>query len=165
MILKQVIRYDNAPVLEATWVEMVTLPMKEGSPDALPVTQEIIVKCRAYDGAQMEELAIDLGEDASKYQELMDEIAATWVSEETTEQIPTEVTMRQARLALVDAGMYGSIQSAINSLPEPMKTKALIEWEYSNTVQRHNGFVSQLRPILGMTEEDLDNLFIAASKL
>ena len=155
MILKQIIQYTNAPALEATWT----------ADDPGPDGEEVVIKCQAYAANQMDMLAADLGPDAEQYRELMDEIAATWVSEETTEQIPTEVTMRQARLALVDAGMYGNIQSAINSLPEPLKTKALIEWEYSNTVQRHNGFVSQLGPILGMTEEDLDNLFIAASKL
>ena len=79
--------------------------------------------------------------------------------------VPQEVTMRQARLALLDAGLLSSVQTAINSLQEPAKTKAQIEWDYSNALQRDNSFVSVLGSALGLNEAALDNLFIAASKL
>lgn len=78
---------------------------------------------------------------------------------------PNEVTMRQARLALLDAGLLSSVQTAINSLPEPARTKAQIEWDYSNALQRDNSFVATLGAALGLNEAALDNLFIAASKL
>lgn len=79
--------------------------------------------------------------------------------------IPREVTMRQARLALHAAGKLSLVESAIEALPEPPKTAARIEWEYSNTVQRHNGFVSQIAPLIGMTESEIDSLFIQAATL
>jgi hypothetical protein len=79
--------------------------------------------------------------------------------------VPKVVTMRQARLALLDAGLLGSINTAIDALPTPIKEAAQIEWEYSQEVQRHNGFVSQLAPILGLTEAQLDGLFVIASGL
>lgn len=79
--------------------------------------------------------------------------------------IPQSVTMRQARIALSRANKLQLIAPAINSLPSPAKEEAQITWEYSQEVQRYNGFVSQLAPALGMTEQDIDNLFIAASKL
>lgn len=79
--------------------------------------------------------------------------------------VPQEVTMRQARLALLDAGLLSSVQVAINSLPEPDKTKAQIEWDYSNALQRGNPFVATLGTALGLNEESLDNLFITAAKL
>jgi len=79
--------------------------------------------------------------------------------------VPRSVTMRQARLALLGAGKLAAVEAAIAALPEPAKTAALIEWEYSNEVQRHNGFVSQLAPLLGMTEAQLDALFIQAAAL
>ena len=74
--------------------------------------------------------------------------------------VPQSVTMRQARLALLDTGLLSSVQTAINSLPEPDKTKAQIEWEYSNALQRDNPFVAVLGAALGLTDEDIDNLFI-----
>lgn len=79
--------------------------------------------------------------------------------------VPQEVTMRQARLALLDAELLGNVQTAINSLPEPARTKAQIEWDYSNALQRSNSFVATLGGALGLDSEALDNLFIAASRL
>lgn len=79
--------------------------------------------------------------------------------------VPPAVTMRQARLALLSVGLLDDVEAAINSLPSPQKEAARIEWEYSQEVQRHNGFVSILAPSLGLTEESLDNLFIEAAKL
>ena len=79
--------------------------------------------------------------------------------------VPSEVTMRQARLALLNIGKLASVDVFINSMFDPPRTAARIEWDYSNVVQRHNGFVAQIAPSLGMSEADLDQLFIAASKL
>ena len=78
---------------------------------------------------------------------------------------PQEVTMRQARLALLENGLLANVQPAINSLPEPDKTKAQIEWDYSNTLQRGNPFVAILGAALGLSSQDLDDLFIQASAL
>lgn len=79
--------------------------------------------------------------------------------------VPQIVTMRQARLALLGAGKLAAVNAAINALPSPTKEAAMIEWEYSQEVQRHNGFVSLLAPVLGMTEADLDALFVAGAAL
>lgn len=79
--------------------------------------------------------------------------------------IPQEITMRQARLALLDIGLLANVQTAINTLPEPDKTKAQIEWEYSNALQRGNPFVTTLGTALGLSSDDIDNLFITASRL
>ena len=79
--------------------------------------------------------------------------------------VPSAVTMRQARLALLGAGLLDDVDAAINALPSPQKEAARIEWEYAQEVQRHNGFVSVLAPMLGMTAEQTDNLFIVAAQL
>ena len=79
--------------------------------------------------------------------------------------VPAAVTMRQARLALLGAGLLDDIDAAINGLPSPQKEAARIEWEYSQEVQRHNGFVSVLAPMLGLTDAQTDALFVGAAKL
>ena len=81
------------------------------------------------------------------------------------EMVPAEVTMRQARLALHAAGKLTAVNAAINALPDPTKTAALIEWEYSSTVRRDSRFVALLGPALGLDAAVLDALFIAAAKL
>ena len=79
--------------------------------------------------------------------------------------IPSIVSMRQARLALLSAGLLSQINSAIDSLPSPDKEAAQIEWEYSQEVNRNKAFVQTLAAALGLTDEQLDNLFITASQL
>ena len=79
--------------------------------------------------------------------------------------VPAEVTMRQARLALHAAGKLSAVNAAIAALPDPPKTAALIEWEYSSTVRRDSQFVALLGPALGLDTAGLDALFVAAAKL
>ncbi len=79
--------------------------------------------------------------------------------------VPPTVTMRQARLALLGAGVLSQVEGAINALPEPQRTAAKITWEYSTEVHRHNGLVSQMAPALGMTAAQIDALFTTAATL
>jgi hypothetical protein len=78
---------------------------------------------------------------------------------------PQSVTMRQARMALLAAGKLSQVESAIDALPEPNRTAARIEWEYSNEVQRGNSFVALLGAALSMSESELDALFTQAATL
>lgn len=150
MILKQVIKYDNAPALEATWVDK----------------NDVVIKCHAYSNAQMDMLRADLGADAAQYEEMIAEIEATYVPPPPAPPyVPVAVTMRQARLALLGAGLLDDVDAAIEALPSPHKEAARIEWEYSQEVQRHNGFVSMLAPALGLTDAQTDALFIGAAAL
>ena len=81
------------------------------------------------------------------------------------ESVPTEVTMRQARLALLATGKLAGVEAAIASLQEPQRTAAQIEWEYSNALQRSNPFVTQLGAALGLDAAGIDALFVEAAKL
>lgn len=80
-------------------------------------------------------------------------------------RVPQAVTMRQARLALFSAGLLSAVDTAIDALPEPQRTAARIEWDYSNELQRSNPLVAALTPALGLTDAQVDALFIAASAL
>ena len=100
------------------------------------------------------------GSNLAYSQPRMDEhIAATKPS------IPQSVTMRQARLALLGAGKLAGVTAAINALPSPQKEAAQIEWEYSQTVERQRGFVLLLGAALGLTDAQLDGLFVTAAGL
>lgn len=78
---------------------------------------------------------------------------------------PAIVTMRQARLALLGSGLLASVEDAINALPEPQKSAARIEWDYSSEVHRNKPFVATLAAALGLTDAQLDGLFIQAAQL
>ena len=79
--------------------------------------------------------------------------------------VPQVVTMRQARLALLSDGLLTGVEAAIAALPEPDKTAALIEWEYSSEVHRGRAFVATLGVALGLTDAQLDALFVTAAGL
>lgn len=81
------------------------------------------------------------------------------------DSVPQTVTMRQARLALLADSKLSQVDAVIDSLPEPQKSAARIEWDYSSEVQRDRPFVKQIGAALGYTDEQLDQLFIEASKL
>ena len=83
----------------------------------------------------------------------------------TVPYVPAEVSMRQARLALIDAGKLAAVDAAINALPEPQRSKARVEWEYSGTVRRNQPLVLALAPALGLNAAGLDALFINAETL
>lgn len=79
--------------------------------------------------------------------------------------IPTTVTMRQARLALLAVGKLQSISAAIAVLPSPQKEAVEIEWEFATSVERTSLIASVLASELGFDEASLDQLFIHAASL
>lgn len=79
--------------------------------------------------------------------------------------VPQIVTMRQARLTLLGAGLLAGVEAAINALPEPQKSAARIEWDYSSEVHRGKPFVATLAAALGLTDAQLDALFTQAAQL
>jgi len=82
-------------------------------------------------------------------------------AEELAARVPWVVEMAQARLALLSAGLLDTVESNLAS----MSQSAQIEWEYRTTVRRDNALVAAMKTQLGWTDEQLDNLFIAAAQL
>lgn len=79
--------------------------------------------------------------------------------------VPAAVTMRQARLALLQAGKLSAVNAAIAGMSGVQGEAAKIEWEFSNEVRRAQSLVAALAPVLGMTPAQIDQLFITAAGL
>ena len=77
--------------------------------------------------------------------------------------VPQEVTMRQAKLALLQYGLLQQINTAIANMPGVQGEAARIEWEYATSVKRTALLVTQIAAAFGLTDEQLDNLFILAA--
>ncbi len=75
--------------------------------------------------------------------------------------IPSVVSMRQARLALLQGGLLDAVNAAIASADEAVR----IEWEYATEVRRDHALVQTLSVALGLTELQLDELFTLAATL
>lgn len=81
-------------------------------------------------------------------------------------EVPQSVTMRQGRLALLGAGLLDQVGAALAAIPdEAQRRAAQIEWEYAQTIDRQSVWVANLSGALGLTDEQLDALFIAAAAL
>jgi hypothetical protein len=80
-------------------------------------------------------------------------------------RLPKVVTARQARLALFQEGLLANVESSIESLEEPQKTQAKIEWEYATEINRFSPFVEMLGTAMGLTKEQLNDLFVKASRI
>jgi len=82
------------------------------------------------------------------------------------EEIP-DVTPRQFRQALVLTGLItvAQVEAAIASQSEPLRSLALIEWEYSTMFKRNNPIVNQMAPALGLTAEQIDQVWLLAGTL
>lgn len=83
MILKQLIKYDNAPCLEATWVD----------------ENDAVIKCHAYSNGQMNMLRADLGADAAAHEALIAEVAATY----TAPPLPSDEEVAAVVAAKIEA--------------------------------------------------------------
>lgn len=78
----------------------------------------------------------------------------------------TQVSMRQARLALYQEGKLDTVNEIISTMPiESQRKEAEIEWEFATTVDRNSALVYGITGGLGMTEEEIDALFEKASRL
>lgn len=74
----------------------------------------------------------------------------------------TRVSPRQARLALLDAGLLDTVET---ELAKPENKAALISWEYATSVERDSPLIATIGGALGMTEQQIDDLFTAAAAL
>jgi hypothetical protein len=75
------------------------------------------------------------------------------------------ITNRQARLALLSAGLLDQVDAALAAIPGDAGRAARVEWEYATTIERGNPLFSQLVAALGLPDDALDNLFRQAAAL
>ncbi len=79
--------------------------------------------------------------------------------------VPVSVSMRQARLALLGAGLLAAVNDAVAAMPGVEGEAARIEWEYARDVRRDSPLVQGLSGVLGLDAAQLDALFVAAAAL
>ena len=184
MILKQLIRYTNADALEATWVRRDQMPDvevpaspalydKDGNEVQADVEAhtrpgeviETVLKCQAYSNAQMDMLRADLGADAAQYEEMIADVEATYVPPEPQPiPVPQQITRAQGKAALIIQGHWQAVPDYVASIQDPTQ-RALAEVALNDTLtwERSSPFLNAVVNGLGMTDEQIDALFIQAS--
>ncbi len=81
------------------------------------------------------------------------------------EPVPASVTMRQARLTLLQSGLLTQVNAAIANMPGAEGDAARIEWEYAQEARRDSPLLAQLAGALGLSDAQLDDLFRLAATL
>lgn len=75
--------------------------------------------------------------------------------------VPQQVTMRQARLALLSAGLLDDVEMVITAAGRA----AQLEWEYAAVLDRSNPAVAIVQQQKALTDAQIDDLFREAVKL
>lgn len=91
-------------------------------------------------------------------------IVSTLEPAEDYAQDPEPVTVIspfQARAALFAAGLLDDVEAAIQAEGPP----AVIAWEYATEWRRDSPTIATLAAVLGLSEEQVDELFTAASQI
>ena len=150
MTLKQLIRYTNAPALEATWVD----------------ENDVAIKCQAYSNhpEQMAMLRADLGAGAAQYGALIAEVEATYVPPAPQPiPVPQQITRAQGKAVLIMQGHWQAVLDYVASIQDPTQ-RALADVALNDTLtwERSSSFLNAVANGLGMTDEQLDALFIQA---
>ncbi len=94
-------------------------------------------------------------------QEVFDSSRVAEIEARRKAKVPKSVSMRQAELALLAAGLLDNIEALVATLPRT----AQIEWRRAKDVERTHGLIAVVQAQTGMTDEQVDNLFIEAGKL
>jgi hypothetical protein len=86
----------------------------------------------------------------------------TWVQQPIPPApIPTQVTRLQARLALIEAGLWDAVTSYFN---DPSRTaEELAFWEDAQVWERENPIIAAAGTTLGLTDAQIDALFTDAA--
>ena len=75
--------------------------------------------------------------------------------------VPQQVTMRQARLALLSVGLLDDVEMVIAAAGR----EAQLEWEYAAVVDRNNPAIAIVQQQESLTDAQIDDLFREAAKL
>ena len=76
--------------------------------------------------------------------------------------VPQSVQNRQAKLALLSAGLFKRAEEIINSMEGDAGIAARIEWN-ATTFSRNSAFLKKIAQTLELSEKQLDDLFILAA--
>lgn len=85
---------------------------------------------------------------------------APYVEPEVVVVIPTSITMRQCRLHLLNQNLLDDVENIVSQ-----NRAWQIEWEYANEVLRTNQLIVAMQSSLNLTNEQVDTMFLEASKL
>lgn len=90
----------------------------------------------------------------------LDEVLA---NQDPINVVPQRVTNFQARAVMIGIGVFAQVNALVAAMGSD--TVEYQAWEYANHVYRNSPLVNAIAAQLGMTSEDMDNLFVQAAAI
>ena len=84
----------------------------------------------------------------------------TEIIEYRNSQVPQSITPLQAKLQLLKLGLLDEVETLVTG-----DRTAQLYWEYASIIERDNAVLLSMANSLGLTSEQVDDMFIEASKL
>ncbi|EAL5963981.1 hypothetical protein KJK83_001802 [Campylobacter jejuni] len=75
--------------------------------------------------------------------------------------IPRKITIRQAKLALLEVGLLETIETMVQNAPKATQ----ISWEYATEFERHHPLILNFQEQMNLKDEEVDKLFKRAKEL
>ena len=142
--------------LEATWVDITV------SADDAEATEKQI-RCVSYHPTQIADLRVSAKEmktPLDAYENLLQQWQDAYVSPtQQAQEIPSIVTIRQARRALLDAGLLDEIEGAISIADRATQ----VDWESTTEVHRDWPLLGEIQRKMGLSDAQIDEHFLRAS--
>ena len=137
---------------------MILFTIKNGWPDRLVDWRH---SGTVPDGHVAFESIDDMDEWKAAHPELMPQPPAP------PEPVPESVTLRQFLMQADRTGLLLVLENLKANEAVPLQTRRDLHFflEYSNLIDRYHPLISQLAPIVGVTEAQVDDLFRAAAQL
>lgn len=184
IILKSLVFYPDFSGCEATWVNQIHTPdIEHAAVDAMldekgveispavdaytevGATIETQVKCHSYHPTQIEMLRADaftFGTPLEQYEEQLSAIeSAHFPPDPEPVLVPQVITIRQAKLVLLAAGLLDDVDAAVSAADRTTQ----IEWEYATEVKRDWPTLMAMQASLGLSDSQIDQLFIQGALL
>ena len=98
-----------------------------------------------------------------KWAEIEGNVAEPFVPPST---VPLYISKAQGKIALIDAGLWPQVVSFIDSISDPIeKMKAEVSLNDTYEWRRDSPFLNTAAEAIGLSSDDLDNLFKTAIKI
>ncbi|MXN30026.1 hypothetical protein [Delftia sp. CH05] len=115
----------------------------------------------------MQELRADLGAVSAEHEKTIAEVAEAHLpTPGETLPVPLTITRAQGKAALIQAGLWPQVLAFVAGIEDPNE-KLLAEVALNDTVnwERSSPFLARVAVALGLSEQQLDELFIAAAAI
>lgn len=80
-------------------------------------------------------------------------------------RVPREIELWQAKSIMSAMGLISQVEAAIAAMPDPQRAVVQCAWSGNARLARRGPTVTALAPALGLTDEQLDAMFIQAAAL